>query len=183
MTSSEERLDRPDVVCSDGTVSLRLFTFDDVAAHLDGEDDEQVRWVSGAVGTEATVTAMVRGASEARRTGGPRIMLAVEDQRSTLVGFVESNTDHEGFAGHRPGDANISYGLYPAARGHGYASRAVLLMEKFARANGARQAMIHVADIPPFWGVYFAVEDTDGTARLLFAKDLIGTDAVDTRRG
>jgi len=191
VTGSEARIDRPDVVCTDGTVTLRCFTLDDVVAHLEGEDDDQVRWVSGGVGTEPTVTAMVHRASASWRTGGARILLAVEDERSTLVGFVESNTDHEGFAGHRPGDANISYGLYPAARGHGYASRAVVLMERFAGEKGARRAMIHVdpanersialarrlAYVP-----HGDVEDTDGTARRLFVKDLIGNDDVETPR-
>ncbi|MFY9814537.1 MAG: GNAT family N-acetyltransferase [Dehalococcoidales bacterium] len=42
----------------------------------------------------------------------------------------------------KEGDANISYGLYPAARGKGYAARAVSLMAGFLKAKGLKQAII-----------------------------------------
>jgi RimJ/RimL family protein N-acetyltransferase len=71
-------------------------------------------------------------------------MLAIEDPSGTLIGMVESNTDHEHFSGHESGDANVSYALYPFARGLGYASRAVTLMEQFLRERGTRRAVIRV---------------------------------------
>jgi RimJ/RimL family protein N-acetyltransferase len=175
-----------EILFSDGMVSLRLFTLADVAAHLDGEDDEQVRWVSGGVGTVATVTAMVDRAQAAWTAGGPRVTLAVQDPRGALIGFVESNTAHEGFVGHEPGDANVSYGLYPSARGKGYASRSVVLMEGYLRARGARRAIIRVApgnerSIAVARRLGYAEHgtaiDEDGTTHLLFCKDLTAPSA------
>jgi hypothetical protein len=81
---------------SDGVVSLRHFTFQDLGKHLAGEDDEQVRWVSGAVGTVDTVTRMVERARESLASGGSRLTFALEDPHGALLGFVEANTDHEG---------------------------------------------------------------------------------------
>jgi len=166
---------------SDGVVSLRHFTMRDVKGHLAGEDVEQVRWVSGGVGTVDTVTRMVERARENWANGGPRITFALEDPTGALIGFVESNTDHEGFVGHDRGDANVSYGLYAPARGKGFASRGVTLMEGFLRGRGVRRAVIRVEPanerslaVPRRLGYVERghVEDPDGTTHLLFFKEL-----------
>jgi RimJ/RimL family protein N-acetyltransferase len=166
---------------SDGVVSLRHFTVQDVGEHLAGEDDEQVRWVSGGVGTVDTVTRMVERARESWANGGPRLTFALEDPTGALIGFVEANTDHEGFVGHEPGDANVSYGLYAPARGKGYASRGVTLMEGFLRERGVRRAAIRVEPanvrslaVPRRLGYVERgrVQDPDGTTHVLFFKEL-----------
>jgi RimJ/RimL family protein N-acetyltransferase len=59
--------------------------------------------------------------------------------------MVEANFMLDAHDGIDEGDANISYGLYPAARGKGYASRAVNLMVEFLWERGVRRAVIRVA--------------------------------------
>src|SRR5262249_38372451 len=63
--------------------------------------------------------------------------------RRALLGMVEANTDAR-IAGLHEGDANISYGLYPGARGHGYDSRAVAIVMNFLQSRGIRRAVIRV---------------------------------------
>jgi RimJ/RimL family protein N-acetyltransferase len=137
--------------------------------------------VSGGVGTVASVTAMVHRAAAGWAAGGPRITLAVQDPEGELIGFVESNRDHAHFVGHDPGDANVSYGLYPAARGKGYASRAVVLMEGYLRGRGVRRAVIRVAagnerSIALARRLGYVADGSavneDGTTHLLFKKEI-----------
>src|SRR5919201_1339867 len=118
---------------TDGTILLRPFRPEDAATHLTGEDAEQVRWLSGGRGTLVRVLAWIEANQRQWQAGGPVFNFAIVNAAtSTLLGMVEANTDYRRIAGLRQGDANISYGLYPGARGHGYASRAVALV---GRAN------------------------------------------------
>ena len=113
---------------SDGVVTLRALTPTDAEVHLAGEDEPTVRFLSGGRSTMATVLAWIERNRLSREASGPvrsfGICLAAT---GTLVGVVEANLATPGF---RPGVANISYGLYPGARGHGYATRAVELMTR-----------------------------------------------------
>lgn len=90
-----------------------------------------------------TVLAWIERNRVSRETSGPvrsfGICLA---GTGTLVGVVEANTATPGF---HPGIANISYGLYPDARGHGYATRAVDLVTRYlADHTGTDVAAIQV---------------------------------------
>ena len=118
---------------TDGTILLRPFRPEDAATHLTGEDAEQVRWLSGGRGTLVRVLAWIEANQRHWQAGGPVFNFAIVNASTgTLLGMVEATTDYRRIAGLRQGDANISYGLYPGARGHGYASRAVALV---GRAN------------------------------------------------
>lgn len=118
-------------------------TLDDAAFHLAGEDEPTVRYLSGGRSTLATVTAWIELNRRSWESGGPvrcfGICEAITDQ---LVGMVEANLAAPGF---RAGVANISYGIYPAARGKGYATRAVLLVADYlAEKTDAGVAVIQV---------------------------------------
>ncbi len=56
--------------------------------------------------------------------------------------MIEVNVDASHFAGLEPGDANVSYGIYPQFRGQGFASAAVLGVEAFMRTMGVKRAII-----------------------------------------
>ena len=130
---------------TDGTILLRHFRLEDAENHLAGEDAEQVRWLSGGRGTLPGVLAWIEANQRHWQAGGPVFNFAiVHAHTGTLLGMVEANTDYLRIAGLHEGDANISYGLYPGARGHGYASRAVALVMDFLQSRGIRRAVIRV---------------------------------------
>jgi RimJ/RimL family protein N-acetyltransferase len=114
---------------TDGVVTLRLMTPADAERHLAGEDEPTARFLSGGRSTMETVLAGIERKRESWESSGPvrsfGICLAAA---GTLVGMVEANMAAPGF---HPGVANISYGLYPDARGHGYATRAVDLLMRY----------------------------------------------------
>jgi RimJ/RimL family protein N-acetyltransferase len=117
----------------------------DAAAHLAGEDDEMVRWLNGAPGTLASARSWIERNRRAWEQGGPIFGLGIEEVASgRVVGMVEANTDHYRIEGIRPGEANISYALYPEARGKGYATRAVRLILRLLGSRGVTGAVIPV---------------------------------------
>lgn len=59
--------------------------------------------------------------------------------------MVEANSDDEQLDGVGTGDVNVSYGLYPSARGRGYVGRALRLVEEFLRDRGFQATVIRVA--------------------------------------
>jgi len=59
--------------------------------------------------------------------------------------MVDANTDHENLDGVDEGDANISYAVYPQARGKGYGSKAIGLLETFLAAKGIKRSVIRVS--------------------------------------
>jgi RimJ/RimL family protein N-acetyltransferase len=101
------------VIGTDGVVTLRAPALGDVEQLVAGRDEEFFKWF----GPGAT---------------GPRPVACVwvDDE---LVGWVDydRDDDHDWL---RPGEVNVGYSLFPAARGKGYASRAVeLLLEHLGR--------------------------------------------------
>ena len=125
----------------DGTVILRPFTLGDIESHLAGEDAELRRWLSGRTSTVDSVRRWILHAQEQWRDGGPAITFAI-CHGADVVGMVEANTDAASLVGLAPGDANISYGLYPDHRGKGCAIRAVRLLERFLLDRGVTRAVI-----------------------------------------
>jgi RimJ/RimL family protein N-acetyltransferase len=101
------------LIASDGVVELRAPQPGDLPRLLEGRDAEFFRWF----GAEATGP-------------NPAACVWVDDE---LVGWVDydRDDDHDWL---RPGEVNVGYSLFPAARGKGYASRAVeLLLDHLAR--------------------------------------------------
>ena len=125
-------------------VILRHFRSDDALTHLEGEDDVISRWLSGGVSTEDSVTRWIGSNEENWASDGPRFAFAIETPDGDLAGMIEINVDYEHFAGLEPGDANVSYGLYPQFRGHGFATSALLTVRDFMIAKGAKCAVIRI---------------------------------------
>lgn len=106
---------------TDGVVVFRPLDLGDVAEHLAGEDEALVRWLNGGPGTRETVEAHMRASMAAWEAGGPTITFGIRaGVPERLVGTVDAHLE---LAGLELGQANIAFGLYPHARGHGLAPR------------------------------------------------------------
>lgn len=118
------------VVLEGAGVVLRCLRPDDLAAHIAGEDDDTVRWL-----TEGRRSEPVRTAAwilENRRewaTGGRRRHLGICDASTgVLVGGVEAHLEPAPSGSVRLARVNISYAVFPGWRGRGVAARAVELL-------------------------------------------------------
>lgn len=131
------RSDEPPVV-------LRHFDLDDAFTHLEGEDEATSRWLSGGVSTEELVMRWIRSNEDNWSSDGPRFAFAIQTLVGELVGVIEVNVDFSHFAGPAPGDANVSYGLYPQYRGRGLASSALLTVRDFMISKGVKRAVIRI---------------------------------------
>ena len=129
---------------TDGVITLRPFNVEDAEAHLAGEDDALVRWFSGGRGTTDRTRRWIQQTREQWQSDGPIACFVIVDGTGTLVGMIESNSNYAELEAIDEGDANIAYGLYPSARGKGYATRAVLLVADFLRRKGLARAIIRV---------------------------------------
>ena len=150
-------------------ISLRALTRSDAEAHLAGEDEQTVRWLSGGPSTVESTTRwidqLVRNAQTGRGTQGFGVCL---DGR--LAGYVDCNPDVRD--GLEPGDVNISYAVHPWARGRGIAVEAVRLIGDFLREHQIatraairvdpdNQASVRVAEKSGFSYLYDFVSGTD----------------------
>ncbi len=99
-------------IATDGVVTLRAPEPGDARSLVDGRDDEFFKWL----GPGAEVPS-------------PVACVWAEDE---LCGWVDYDVDH---AWLRPGEVNVGYYLFPAARGKGYASRAVELLLRHLRRD------------------------------------------------
>jgi RimJ/RimL family protein N-acetyltransferase len=90
---------------TDGVVTLRSPRPGDAQLLVQGRDEEFFRWLGP-------------GAEDP----SPVACVWVDDE---LVGWVDYDREHEWLG---PGQVNVGYYLFPAARGKGFASRAVELL-------------------------------------------------------
>ncbi|SOD83766.1 GNAT family N-acetyltransferase [Streptomyces sp. Ag109_G2-15] len=131
-----------EVKLSDGVIALSPLCLDDVEAHLTGEDELLVRWLTGGPGTREGVEAYIRHCQEQWQTAGPLRAFGIRaGTGEVLAGTVDLRFAGEGLA---PGQVNVAYGLYPSWRGRGLATRAVLLASQYAANEGAEEAVIQV---------------------------------------
>jgi RimJ/RimL family protein N-acetyltransferase len=93
------------VIATDGVVTLRAPRPGDAKLLVEGRDDEFFKWLGP--GSECPA---------------PVACVWVDDR---LVGWVDYDLEHDWL---RRGDVNVGYYVFPAARGKGYASRAVELL-------------------------------------------------------
>ena len=109
------RVDEPQLEpVTDGVVTLKPPGPGDAQRLVEGRDEEFFRWLGP-------------GAETPR----PVACVWVEDE---LVGWADYDLEHDWL---EPGEVNVGYYLFPAARGKGYASRAVeLLLQHLSRDTG-----------------------------------------------
>lgn len=162
-------------------VVLRHFHPKDAGTHLRGEDEATSKWLSGGVSTEESVQRWIQSNDDNWSNDGPRFTFAIESSVGELVGMIEINVDFSHFAGLKPGDANVSYGLYPQYRGRGLATSALLGVRNFMISKGTRRAVIRIEPenvnsirLAERCGYVHigAVTNGVGTKYLMFANDL-----------
>lgn len=108
-----------------GRIGLRPLTMADVAPHNGGEDEDIVRWLSGAPSTtESTRRHFAMLENNARRGTGKRGFGVVLE--GELAGYIDFDADAEGLPEH--GDVNIAYAVHPWARRQGVATAAIELI-------------------------------------------------------
>ncbi len=125
-------------------IVLRHFRPDDAVTHLQGEDEAISMWLSGGVSTLDSVMRWIESNDDNWANGGPRFAFAIQTPEGELVGMIEINVDYSHFAGLQPGDANVSYGLYPQYRGRGLASSALLNIQDFMIREGIKRAVVRI---------------------------------------
>ncbi|MGW4401105.1 GNAT family N-acetyltransferase [Amycolatopsis nivea] len=124
----------------DGDLALSPLHPDDAEAHFAGEDPELIRWLNGGPGTLAGTREYFRHCQEEWASGGPLRAFGIR-VNDVLAGTADLRFSGEHLA---PGEVNVAYGLYPAWRGRGFATRAVALAVRYAADEGAKRAVIKV---------------------------------------
>ena len=115
---------------ADGVVALHPLRVDDVEVHEAGQDAELIRWLSGGAASYERQLQWLEEQAHACATGAPVVDVGVHHlDLDALVGTVGLQSAMTYLS---PGQVNISYGLYPAHRGRGLATRAVLLGMRLA---------------------------------------------------
>ncbi|WP_205325114.1 GNAT family N-acetyltransferase [Glycomyces sp. YM15] len=125
---------------TDGTVTLLPLGPDDFEAHLAGEDEEMVRWLSGDPATPQGLRDYLDACARWWRDGGPFHNFGIRAEPGlALAGTVDVQTGQYYL---RKDQANLAYGLYPQWRGRGLATRAVRLACTYAARIGCTEAVI-----------------------------------------
>lgn len=166
---------------TDGVVNLQPFSLEEAETHLLSEDNEQEKWLSGGKSTLSSVQEWIKNNQEHWKNDGPVYNFAIwSTAENLLVGMVEANVAYREIPGLLPGDANISYGIYPQARGNGYSTRAVNLICGFLKKKGIDRAVIRI-DPENVWSLKIpiacAFQEIDRLSTpegnfIIFAKDL-----------
>jgi RimJ/RimL family protein N-acetyltransferase len=115
------------LVITDGALTLRPLRLEDAAPHLAGEDAELVYWLNGGPGTLPGVESYIRSTIEQWAAGGPKLAFGIRVD-DVLAGTIDVDLALP--------DAELAYGLYPAWRGRGLATRAVRLVCGYLRDRG-----------------------------------------------
>jgi RimJ/RimL family protein N-acetyltransferase len=124
-------------VLTDGVVTLREADERDLDAIQVGiHDPDVVRWIGPPHGTAADTLALNRRRADA---GSPTLCIC-EGGSDACLGLVWLNRDDAD-----PASGAIGYMLLPAARGHGLATRAVMLLADWARQSGGVRSLRLVA--------------------------------------
>lgn len=99
-------------VLTDDVIALRCLSIHDAPAHLNGEDADKIRWVSGGPGSMERLIPWIEQNQQQWRSSGTRRHFGIRDaQTDELIGNVEA---HFALAGLTPGEANISCAVFSA---------------------------------------------------------------------
>jgi RimJ/RimL family protein N-acetyltransferase len=142
----------PPITYTDGVVTIRSLTVDDIDADLEAKDDEQISWLWlpgqreqwEAMTPDQQRAHALRGLCEAQQSfgTGPKWRFAADTPDARYVAYVDCDLANDHVLA---GEANISYSAHVDHRGHGHVSRAVRLAMRFlADHTGAREAHIIV---------------------------------------
>jgi RimJ/RimL family protein N-acetyltransferase len=164
------RLNVLESICySDGVVTIRPLSVNDIEADLAAKDDEQIYWLwepgqrveweSMSLGEQRTHALRILLHAQESFGPGPKWSFAVDIHDVAYVDCGLANN-------HIPtGQANIAFAANPAFRGRGYVSRAVRLVLRFLKDHtNASEAHI--------------VVDTENVASLRVART-VGASAVE----
>jgi RimJ/RimL family protein N-acetyltransferase len=134
---------RNDREWTDGVIFLCPLGAEEAAEHLAGEDEQMAKWLSGGRSTLANVQKYIADNQENWRRGAPRRAFGVFDHESgRLIGSVEVNLAHHG----KPGEMNISCGIFREWRRRGMAQRTLELMGEYLRVEtDVRQMVLRIA--------------------------------------
>jgi RimJ/RimL family protein N-acetyltransferase len=126
---------------ADGVVILTRYTDDDVRAHLAGEDEETARrfgwWPR--TPTEATVQDTFAGYAHSWEKSGPIRAFALREQATgRLLGGCELRIQPGG-------SAHVTYWTSAQERGHGHATRSLILLLRYAQSIGFDEVEAHIA--------------------------------------
>jgi len=141
-------------IATDGVVTLKAPRDGDSRMLVEGRDEEFRRWLGpGADAPEPVACVWVGG---------------------QLVGWVDYDVDQ---AWLRPGEVNVGYALFPAARGKGHASRAVELLLMHLRCDTEHTIATLLIDPENVRSLAVArrlgfVEKGEVKGELFFARDL-----------
>lgn len=131
---------------TDGVVLLKPFSVEDAGEHLRNEDGEQQKWISGGKSTIESVQNSIKKNEKYWDEGGPVFNFAIwETKNNELIGMIEANVDYKNIEGLKKGSANISYGLYPKARGKGYLGHALNLVLDFLKQKNVKKTIMRIA--------------------------------------
>lgn len=125
----------------DDVIVLTGYTCPDIPAHLIGANGPTAHRFSRRPKTAAPATLgdpFARWADEWETGGSTRAFVAREQGTGRLLGFCELRIQSRG-------SAHVCYWISPADRGRGYATRSLVLLLRYARTIGIRQAKAHIA--------------------------------------
>lgn len=142
----------PPLRYSDGVVTVRPPRLGDLAADLEGKDEDQRRWLWSpeerhswlAMSPGEQRTHAARGLEERVRAfgSGPKWTFSVDGPDGDTVAYIDCDLANDHVAA---GEANISYASHPDHRGRGYVSRSVRQVLRFlADHTACREAHIVV---------------------------------------
>ena len=137
---------------TDGVVTIRRQSPDDLETQLAAVDAEQMRWLwePGERGIYEAMSPAERREHQLRHLQerhdtfgpGPKWCWSVDLSDARYVAYVDCDLANDNVP---TGQANISYACWPESRGQGYTSRAVRLVCEFLRREtAARQAHVLV---------------------------------------
>jgi RimJ/RimL family protein N-acetyltransferase len=138
----------PPLTYTDGRVTIRLRRPEDVEAHVAGTDEEQIRWLWPQHRDDWLAMTPEQQLAHVRRVMDEKIAINETGPKwdfgvfvdDVLVGHVDCDLANPNVP---HGEANVSYTIWPAHRGNGYASAAARQVIRFVTEHtGARE--VHV---------------------------------------
>ena len=125
----------------DDVIVLTGYTCPDIPAHLAEANGQTAHRFGRRPRTAVPATVsdpFARWADEWETGGSARAFIARQQDTGRLLGGCELRIQPRG-------SAHVCYWISPADRGYGYATRSLVLLLRYARTIGIRQAKAHIA--------------------------------------